>query len=379
MTDMTTDPRVEIPTGEALMDLTKVVVELAKSSQVFSDIMIHEDEPIMAKFPRGLEAFPGEPVDRKSMINFIAKFEPKWQEKILGKEGCFDFVREISEMRLRFNVYLCGTKHRLAIALRRIPKQVPTFTSIGLPEGLASFANRGKGLIIITGGTGAGKTTTQAAFLNHINETRPGHILTIEDPIEYVHQRKEALFSQREVPTHVDSFAAGLRSALRQKPDVIVVGEVRDKETADALFLAAESGHLVFATLHANSAANAVDKLLSFYSESGESTNKAKALSSVLVGVISQSLLPNVAGDNYEVVYEILEKNSMIATAISELKKPAVICDLMKTQVQTGNTLTVLLNEMMSKKIKEGKISLKDAQYVAYDLEDLSRRTNSGR
>jgi twitching motility protein PilT len=191
------------------------------------------------------------------------------------------------------------------MSIRRIPINAPTLNETGLPAAVRLLIEAPRGMILVAGATGSGKSTTMASMVDAINETKNAHIITIEDPIEYMFKRKKSIFSQREVGVDTPSFFDGVRDAMRQRPDVIVIGEIRDKDTAETALLAGESGHLVIGTLHAGSAAGAIQKLLNFF-PSHERESKLQSLSGSMVGVISQILLPRADKQGYALATELL-------------------------------------------------------------------------
>ncbi|HEU0012210.1 MAG TPA: type IV pilus twitching motility protein PilT, partial [Longimicrobium sp.] len=229
-----------------------------------------------------------------------------------------DFAYEIPGLaRFRGNLF---RQHRGPGAVFRvIPSKVLSADELKLPEAIRGFARLNRGLVLVTGPTGSGKSTTLAALIDFINETRPDHILSIEDPIEFVHQNKKGLVNQREVGPHTASFASALRAALREDPDVILVGELRDPETISLALTAAETGHLVFGTLHTNSAAKTVDRIIDSFP--GELQAQVRAmLSESLRGVVAQQLLRRKGGQGRVAAHEILVGTPAVANLIREGK-----------------------------------------------------------
>jgi twitching motility protein PilT len=216
----------------------------------------------------------------------------------------------------RFRVNAFRQRGATSFALRVIPRRVPQFTDLGLPEGVARLAEEHRGLVLVTGATGSGKTTTLAAIVDHINRTRKSHIVTIEDPIEVLHTDQQSIVNQREVGLDTENFGQALRRALRQDPDTILIGELRDAETAQTALQAAESGHLVFSTLHTIDAAETVGRLIEFFPE-GKQQQIRSILAGVLRGVISQRLLPRTGGGRVAVV-EVMVNNARISDLIRE-------------------------------------------------------------
>jgi twitching motility protein PilT len=218
----------------------------------------------------------------------------------------------------RFRVNGYRQRGAISFAFRFIPKEIPSFTKLGLPEGVGSLAEEHRGLVLVTGATGSGKSTTLAALLGHINRTRRQHIVTIEDPIEFLHSDHGCIVNQREVGLDTDSFQQALRRALRQDPDVILIGELRDSETAQTALQAAESGHLVFSTLHTVDAAETLGRIIEFFPGIKQPQIRS-ILAGVLRGVVSQRLLPRVAGGRVA-AFEVMVNNARVADLIRDDK-----------------------------------------------------------
>ncbi len=240
-----------------------------------------------------------------------------------------DFAYEVPGVA-RFRVNLFMQRKGMGAVLRTIPSKVLSADELGLPEGIRRFCDLNKGLVLVTGPTGSGKSTTLAAMIDLLNETKAVHILTIEDPVEFVHENKKALVNHREVGTHTRSFAAALKAALREDPDVILVGEMRDIETIALGITAAETGHLVFGTLHTNSAAKTVDRLLDVFPSSQQPQIRAM-LAESLRGVVSQQLLRRADGEGRVAAQEIMVGTPAIGNLIREGKTHQI-----PSAIQTG-------------------------------------------
>lgn len=282
------------------------LVKLIHSDLVFTDLMIEEDAPVMAKGPSGwvpVDSIPFPYIGREDIGSILNNLDPDWENTI--SERALNRPLDLSEWRLRVNAYLAYGGNKLMMSIRKMPTRPLGFNEIGLPASVRLMLDSPRGLILIAGATGSGKSTSMAAMADVINETRSAHIVTIEDPIEYMFERKKAIFSQREVGVDVGSFFEGVRDAMRQRPDVIVIGEIRDKDTAETALLAAESGHLVIGTIHANTAPGAVQKLLAFFN-SQEREAKVQSLASTLIGVIAQILLPAEDKSGFVLASELL-------------------------------------------------------------------------
>ncbi len=248
--------------------------------------------------------------------------------------GGADFGFAFGE-KARFRVSVLKTKGNYGLVLRQIPYKMFGLRDIGLPDKIRELLYRPRGLILVTGPTGSGKSTTLASMVNYINETRDGHIITIEDPIEYYHGHKRCVVTQREVHVDVPSFSEAIRRALRQDPDVILVGEMRDLETIEAAISAAETGHLVFGTLHTNSAAKTVDRIVDAFPANMKDMIRTQ-LSSSLVAVISQVLCKKIGGGRIA-GYEIMINTTSIGSLIRENKTFRITSD-----IQTGANLGMI-------------------------------------
>ena len=226
------------------------------------------------------------------------------QRKQLDAGTEIDFAFEALELA-RFRGACFRQRGHVALVLRRIPHEPPRLGDLGLPPAVAAFARRRRGLVLATGPSGSGKSTTLAAIVDRINRERPGHIVTVEDPVEFVHPHRRCIVSQREIGADARSFASALRHALRQDPDVILVGEMRDPEAMGAALTAAETGHLVLATLHTNSAAESVNRVVDAFSAQRQRQVRAQ-LAAVLQGVVTQLLLPRAAGSGRVAAAEVM-------------------------------------------------------------------------
>ncbi|MFZ2999120.1 MAG: ATPase, T2SS/T4P/T4SS family [Undibacterium umbellatum] len=353
-------------------DLLKEIVALVNSGQSMSDIHIEQDTPLMVKTPRGWQQVTPEPVLLEDMTPVLLAIDEDWEDKIV--EQAIDRPFLLTSCRLRCNVYRVSAGSKVTISIRRLPLQPITLEQTGLPLYVKTMLEAAKGIILVTGPTGAGKTTTIAAMLEYLNSNRSAHIITIEEPIEYQLERKRAIISQKEVPVDTASFSSGLREAMRQKPDILMVGEIRDFDTADTVLHAGESGHLVLASMHTNSAASAISKLLGFF-PSEQRNQRAIALSNSLVGVIFQSLLPSEDGEEFVLASEmIFNNNQQAAPYIADLDKLHMISELMKRK---SDNMSRSLNEVLVQLVTKKTISSKDAMRCAYNRLELHEALNS--
>jgi twitching motility protein PilT len=245
----------------------------------------------------------------------------------------------------RFRVNAFRQRGDISFAFRLIPNDVPTFDSLRIPEGVKRLAGENRGLVLVTGATGVGKTTTLASMLGHINRTRRQHIVTIEDPIEILHSDEGCIVNQREVGLDTESFSEALRRALRQDPDVILIGELRDSETAETALQAAESGHLVLATMHTLDAAETISRLVEFF-PAVKHAQVRSILAGVLRGVISQRLLPRVDGGRVA-AFEVMATNNRIADLIRENRPQEIPEAIAEGEFFHMQTLTAALIELV--------------------------------
>jgi len=289
---------------------------------------------------------------------------------VVNKE--IDFSLAFSE-KARFRVNAYSSKGAFAISFRKIPLEIPELDSLGLPKILHSFTSLRQGFILVTGPTGHGKSTTLAAVLDEINKTRETHIITIEDPIEFIFKPIKSIISQREMGEDTHSWQIALRSVLREDPDVVLVGEMRDYETISAALTIAETGHLVFATLHTNSAAQTIDRIVDVFPDEQQDQVRLQ-LSNVIEAVFSMRLVPGTTG-NRVVAYEMMLGSPAIKTAVRD-GKTHQIDNILQTSQEIGmNTLEVSLASL----IKSGKVSLETAQAFSLRPEELNRLIRSSR
>lgn len=279
------------------------IVNIANSNKPFTDMLIESGSPIMLKMPGGWQSADETLINEADIETLMMKLDSEWRDNLV--KGAINRPFDLDSWRLRVNAYLAFSGSKVMLSVRRIPIVPPSLQHIGLPFAVRLLIDAPHGIILIAGATGSGKSTSMASMVDAINEAKNAHIITIEDPIEYKFMRKKSIFSQREVGVDTKSFFDGVRDAMRQRPDVIVIGEIRDKDTAETALLAGESGHLVIGTLHASTTVGAIQKLLAFF-PAQERESKLQSLSSSLVGVISQILLPRIDKSGYELAAELL-------------------------------------------------------------------------
>jgi twitching motility protein PilT len=295
-------------------------------------------------------------LDGKEIEEMAYSLLTEKQKKAFEEHSELDFSIVIPDVgRFRANYY--KTMDDIACAFRIIPTIIPSLDDLNAKKIFKELIKREKGLILVTGPTGSGKSTTLAAMLNEINLNEARHIITVEDPVEFVHQNKKCLFSHRNVGTDTNSFSTALKYALRQDPDVILIGEMRDRETITAALTAAETGHLVFGTLHTNSAPGTINRIIDVFS--GEEQPQVRAqLSTSLVAVISQALLPKIGGGRIA-AQELMVTNPAIANLIREDKVHQIYSQMQLNQQGTGmTTQTQEIVDFLRKKLVSKDIAM---------------------
>ncbi len=288
------------------------------------------------------------------------------QKQILLKDKEFDFSFAFGDLG-RFRVNAFHERGNLAAALRLIPNEILTIEQLGLPKVIEKFSNYPRGLVLVTGPTGSGKSTTLAALVDRINTERATHIITIEDPIEFTHKSKKSVIVQREVHYDTYSFSAALRSSLRQDPDVVLLGEMRDLETIAAAITIAETGHLVFATLHTNSAAQSIDRMIDVFPPHQQPQVRAQ-LSNILMAICSQRLVPTIGGGRVAAA-EILVATPAVRNIVREGKTHQL-----DAVIQTGAEHGMQsMDKTLVSLIHAGTISYEEARNFSVDIEELDR------
>jgi twitching motility protein PilT len=291
-----------------------------------SDIHLKVGVPPILRRDGSLGPLEGAPVvtdrDAEAVLDAVGKRAPERRAAFDGT-GDLDIAYQEEDLP-RFRVNAFRQRGHISFAFRVIPKNVPNFDMLNLPAGVRRLAEEHRGLVLVTGATGSGKTTTLAAMIDHMNKTRQQHIVTIEDPIEVLHSDHSCIVNQREIGLDTTDFMQALRRALRQDPDVILIGELRDAETAQTALQAAESGHLVLSTLHTVDAAETLGRMIEFFPETKQQMIRS-VMAGVLRGVISQRLLPRIDGGRVAAV-EVMVNNTRIADLIRE-NKPEAITD----------------------------------------------------
>ena len=291
-----------------------------------------------------------QPLTPTRTSDFLKAITTENQQQEFLEKGEIDFSYGLAGIsRFRINAY--QQRGTVSLAIRVIPTAIPSLEKLGVPTVVQSFIDKPQGLVLVTGPTGSGKSTTLAAMIDMINKTQTKHIITLEDPIEYLHRHGKSLIDQREIGVDSASFANALRAALRQDPDVILVGEMRDLETISTAVTAAETGHLVFATLHTSGAANTIDRIIDVFPAHQQPQIRLQ-LASVLLGVISQRLLPTIDETGRVVAMEILVNTPAVANLIRSEKVHQI-----QTVMQTGRSFGMQTMEYaLQQLINQGKV-----------------------
>lgn len=337
-----------------------------------SDLLLASGSPPIIRIHGTLTSVDSQPVPAKDVEALAREILCVEDKEKLPAQKNVDFAYEMivdggALQRFRANAYY--QKNGLNLVMRAIPNKIPTLQDLGLPQSLSKLTNYHQGLVLATGPAGSGKTATLAAMINIINEKKPVHIITVEDPIEYVQKSKRALINQRQVGLHVESFALALKSALREDPDIILVGELRDLETIQLAITASETGHLVFGTLHTNSAAKTVNRLIDAFPVEQQPQIRTM-LADSLRGIIAQQLVPKTDGSGRAVAVEILYVTLSVSNMIREGKTYQLA-----SVMQTGKSLGMqLMDSSLMDLVKTGKISKDEAVDRAIDKESFTEQ-----
>ena len=330
-----------------------------------SDLHLHVGLPPMMRLDGALTPISGyQKLNAEEVETLVFAILDEDQRRILLKDKEFDF--SFADLG-RFRVNAFHEKGNLAASLRLIPNQIKTITELGMPPIIQNFAEFPRGLVLITGPTGSGKSTTLAALVDKINSEKAQHIITIEDPIEFTHKSKRSAVVQREVHYDTYSFTAALRSALRQDPDVVLIGEMRDLETISAAITIAETGHLVFATLHTNSAAQSIDRMIDVFPPHQQPQVRSQ-LANILQGICAQRLIPAIGGGRV-VSAEVLVANAAVRNIIREGKTHQL-----DAVIQTGADQGMqTMDRTLVKLVQTGVITYDNAREYAVDIVEFER------
>ncbi len=332
-----------------------------------SDLHIQVGLPPMLRVDGALTAVSGaDTLTEESVESLVFAILDEDQKQILLKDKEFDFSFSYGDLG-RFRVNAFHERGNIAAALRLIPNEILTTQQLGLPEVIENFANYPRGLVLVTGPTGSGKSTTLASIIHKINAEKPQHIITIEDPIEFTHKSQKSVIVQREVHYDTYSFSAALRSALREDPDVVLIGEMRDLETIASAITIAETGHLVFATLHTNSASQSIDRMIDVFPPHQQPQIRAQ-LSNILMAIVSQRLVPSIGGGRV-VAAEILIATPAVRNIIREGK-----AHQLEAVIQTGAEFGMQgMDRTLANLVHAGTITYEEARNFAVDVDELDR------
>lgn len=346
------------------MDLTQLLAFTMQNKA--SDLHLSPGNPPIVRSHGELKRLKAEALTSDEIRTMLYSVMTEEQRSIYEKEWEIDLAISFGE-KARFRVNAFTGRLGSSAVFRTIPTTVPTMEDLELPPVIRRFSELEKGIILVTGPTGSGKSTTLASMINHINVTSSRHIITIEDPVEFFHTSKKSLINHREVGRDTHSFSKALRSALREDPDVILVGEMRDYETISLALTAAETGHLVFATLHSSSAPKTVDRIIDVF-PTGDKEMVRSMLSSSLQGVVAQSLLMKEGGNGRVGAFEILVGTNAVRNLIRENQIPQIY-----SMMQTGSRYGMItMEESIQNLLKQGIISKEEARQALMRGTDAS-------
>jgi twitching motility protein PilT len=350
------------------MDNLRIEVLLQEViNQRASDLHLQVGLPPMLRVDGALGPIANTSIlDSEMVEKLIFSILDQDQQQILIKDKEFDFSFAFGDLG-RFRVNAFHERGNLAAALRLIPNEMPSIAELGLPNTVEKFADYPRGLVLVTGPTGSGKSTTLAALVDKINSEKSVHIITIEDPIEFTHKSRKSVIVQREVHYDTYSFNAALRSALREDPDVVLIGEMRDLETISAAITIAETGHLVFATLHTNSASQSIDRMVNVFPPHQQPQIKAQ-LANILMAICSQRLVPAIGGGRIAAA-ELLIANSAVRNIIRE-GKTHQLDSVIQTSAQEGMQS---MDRTLVQLVQSGQITYDEAKNFAVDIAEFER------
>lgn len=332
-----------------------------------SDLHLQVGLPPMFRIDGAIVPVAGyDPLDEAAIETLVFAILDQDQQQILAKDKEFDFSFAFGNLG-RFRVNAFHERGNIAAALRLIPNEIKSVTELGMPSVVMNFTEFPRGLVLVTGPTGSGKSTTLAALVDKINTEKSHHIITIEDPIEFTHKSKKSVVVQREVHYDTYSFSAALRSSLRQDPDVVLIGEMRDLETISAAITIAETGHLVFATLHTNSTAQSIDRMIDVFPPHQQPQIRAQ-LANILQAIVSQRLVPAIGGGRI-VAAEIMVANAAVRNIIREGK-----AHQLDAVIQTGADQGMqTMDRTLVSLVQSGTITYDNAREFAVDLTEFER------
>jgi len=340
------------------------MLRLAHSKQA-SDIHITVNSPIIFRIHGELMPINDELLKPIDTLELAKQFMNEEQYVALQQNGDVDFSHGVAGLaRFRINAY--KQRGSVGLAIRIVPSRIPSMEELRLPRMASEFARKPQGLLLVTGPTGSGKSTTLASIIDHLNRTENAHIITLEDPIEFIYDHKKSMVNQREVGLDTPSFSDGLRAALRQDPDIVLVGEMRDLETISTAISAAETGHLVFGTLHTADAPQTIDRIIDVFPPAMQAQIRIQ-LAAVLLGVISQRLLPKSDGQGRTAAFEVLVNTP----AVSNLIRTEKIYQI-RSVMQTGKALGMQTMEYALRElVQQGQVRIEDAREALFGFGEL--------
>jgi len=350
--------REEIPD---IADLLKEMI--AKGA---SDLHLTTESPPMIRIDGELQQLPYRELDPATTKSLMYSVMTEEQKRLFEENLELDFSFGLSGMA-RFRANCFEQRGGVAGALRVVPWQIPSFEELGVPKVMLEICQRPRGLVLVTGPTGSGKSTSLAAMINNINENRREHIITIEDPIEFLHPHKRCIVNQRELHANTLSFPAAMRAALREDPDIVLIGEMRDRQSTELALSLAETGHLTFATLHTNSAVSSINRIIDIFPSDQQQQIRTQ-LSFVLEAVMSQSLLPAARGGGRVLAAEVMIPNSAIRNLMREDKVHQIPSLMQSGQAEHGMQT---FNQALARLVLRGRITHDSAIEASSDAKEL--------
>jgi twitching motility protein PilT len=334
-----------------------------------TDIHLQAGLPPVYRIQKRLVQFDGDKLTSERVAELVFSIMNDHQQRMFEERLDYDFSYGVAGLA-RFRINIFRQRDSVAAAFRRLPYEIPSLESLGLPSAIHDLTKLKRGFVLVTGATGEGKSTTLASIIDRINEERQVHVVTLEDPIEYLFRHKNSIVVQRELGTDTMSFASALRAALREDPDVIFVGEMRDFQTIEAALTAAETGHLVFATLHTKTPAQGIDRIVDVFPPHQQQQVRVQ-LANVLHAIMTQQLLVSKDGQGLHVAAEVMQATPAVRNLIREAKTFQIA-----TMIQTGSSQGMLTMEQSLKSLLDrGAITYEDALEHAFDAKELSRLT----
>jgi len=346
-----------------MVSLRELLEQMVKMGA--SDLHLTVGSPPVVRIDGKLQRLDHDMLDSEQTKKLSYSMLNEKQKQKFEQNSELDFSFGIEQMsRFRCNMFM--QRGNVAVALRQIPYKIMSFDELGLPKVMADFSKLPRGLVLVTGPTGSGKSTTLASIIDKINRERPVHIITVEDPIEYLHRHQQALVNQREVYSDTHTFASALKYALREDPDVVLIGEMRDLETIESALSISETGHLAFATLHTNSAAESINRIIDAFPTNQQEQIRI-SLSFTLQAIISQTLIPKI-GSGRVLALEILVVTPAIRALVRDDKVHQIY-----SMIQSGQKYGMkTMNQSLSELYQSGKITINDAMNYSHNPQELS-------